>query len=797
MLTRTDPSTTPPTAQQPWEVASDRHAIVVAVAAVAANVVVLADLDVPVVRPVAGLLLVLGLPTYLLLVMTDRTRPTRVDAVVFSLVGALGGLIVLGLLINEVLPVVGVGRPLDRVPVCLTADFAIAGLAVWRRRHWPDGSGPLPDALRNRRPLSARERLLAWTGPALTILAVAGATRLNNGVGGGVTLVMLCLTAAVFLLMIVWRWRLRSTVVLTTLYFVSLALLLTTSLRGWDVTGHDIQREFMVFQITRSAGVWDVATFQDAYNACLSINILPTMLANTTGVADVYVFKALYQVVFALCPVIVYLIARRFGSRLVALLSVLYFVAFPTYFTDMAFLCRQEIAFLFLGAALLVATDRRWSVRRRRVWFMLFAVGMVLSHYSTTYVLVALIAFAVLGRWTVRAGELVLARVRHRRAEAAVRRPAVLGSAVLGVTVLAVLGLMTFAWSGPLTGTGHQVEETASSLANAMFGGAASERSSDVSYSLFPAPTPPGSVLLHQYDESVMSESAADRAAGDYYPADVVDRFPITLAPPADLPLTWAGRALSDTGIDVSLANDIMRQGAARLLQVFVCVGFLVVLLRRARGLRVDRETYLLAVAAFLVVLTQVVLPSLSVDYGVLRAFQQSLFIVAPFLAVGSVHIFGWLGRVASTRIAIGTAIFFFVSLTGVVPQVLGGYPPQLHLNNAGDYYDLYFVHTPDTAAVAWLQSRVVAEGGGEIQTSVAKDRFDYALVSSGEIGVESAFPALIRPSSYVLLNETVLDRQQDSVTYQGTTLTYRYPLGFLDETKNLIYSSPGSAVYR
>jgi hypothetical protein len=356
---------------------------------------------------------------------------------------------------------------------------------------------------------------------------------------------------------------------------------------------------------------------------------------------------------------------------------------------------------------------------------------------------------------------------------------------------------MTFTWSGPLTGTGGQVERTVSSLASAMFGGAAGERSSDVSYSLFPAPTPPNSVLLQQYDESVLSASAADRANGAYYPADVVDRFPITLSPPTELPLTWVGRALSATGIDVSLANTIMRQGAARLLQIFVCVGFLVVLLRRARGLRVDRETYLLAVAAFLVVLTQVVLPSLSVDYGVLRAFQQSLFILAPFLAVGSVHVFGWFGRAVSTRLAIGTAIFFFLSLTGVVPQVLGGYPPQLHLNNSGDYYDLYFAHPQDAAVVAWLQSRVAAEGGGEIQSTVPQDRYSYALVSSGDIAIEGPFPALIRPSSYVLLSSTVLDKQQDSVTYQGTTLTYRFPLEFLEETKNLIYSSPGSAVYR
>ena len=36
----------------------------------------------------------------------------------------------------------------------------------------------------------------------------------------------------------------------------------------------------------------------------------------------------------------------------VALLSAVFFVAFPTFFTDMTFLGRQEVAFLLLGCAM-------------------------------------------------------------------------------------------------------------------------------------------------------------------------------------------------------------------------------------------------------------------------------------------------------------------------------------------------------------------------------------------------------------------------------------------------------------
>ena len=70
-----------------------------------------------------------------------------------------------------------------------------------------------------------------------------------------------------------------------TIYLLSLSLLLMTSLRGWFVTGHDIQREFRVFELASGQGVWNIESFPDAYNACLSVTILPTIIERTTGIS--------------------------------------------------------------------------------------------------------------------------------------------------------------------------------------------------------------------------------------------------------------------------------------------------------------------------------------------------------------------------------------------------------------------------------------------------------------------------------------------------------------------------------
>ena len=82
-------------------------------------------------------------------------------------------------------------------------------------------------------------------------MAVMGAVRLNNGGGGGLTLCMLLVALVELALLVAWQDRMGPGVVPVGLYCVSLALLLMTSLRGWYITGHDVQTEYLVFELTK------------------------------------------------------------------------------------------------------------------------------------------------------------------------------------------------------------------------------------------------------------------------------------------------------------------------------------------------------------------------------------------------------------------------------------------------------------------------------------------------------------------------------------------------------------------
>ena len=81
------------------------------------------------------------------------------------------------------------------------------------------------------------------------------------------------------------------------------------------------------------------------------------------------------------------------------------------------------------------------------------------------------------------------------------------------------------------------------------------------------------------------------------------------------------------------------------------------------------------------------VLPDLSVDYGVLRAFQEALIVIAAVLVAGSLTAFSPLGPMGQPDQLCHRHRHPGLHLRAAAPGA-GAYPAQLALNNSGQYYD-------------------------------------------------------------------------------------------------------------
>ncbi|WP_060179231.1 DUF2206 domain-containing protein [Streptomyces sp. IMTB 1903] len=726
-----------------------------------------------------GLWLLFAAPVLLLRGLTDKVVSTRSGSLLLAAGLAVLLDILVALAVNTVLPPLGVERPLTRLVLASATTLVLLVLGVLA----PQSPRPL---LRGT-PLTGA-RPVAWAAGAALLLSVAGPIRLNNGLGGAVSTAALVVVTALIVLLLLRHARCSPTVVEAGIYAASATLLLLTSLRGWYITGHDIQREYLYFRLTLGGGFWDISAYTDPYNACLSITLLPVSIFRLTGIEDIYVFKAVLPLLFALTPVLVHRAVRNVASPLVALLSAVFFMAFPTFFTDMPFLGRQAIAFLLLACAMLVLTDSRRPLPLRRAVFTVLLAGVVLSHYSTIYVIVGTLAtaFTVDKVW----------RLASRPGRARTHRAVGKGRTRTFLTwwTVAVPAVLALLWAGPLTHTGGQLESTLRVVASDLFGsGDARAGSSDTRYSLFGGAGVTPEERLAEYREDTIGYTAADRADGKYLPLEALAKYPTPVAEKENLPLTPVGRALDTVGLSVPALNGVLRQAAALLLQALVLVGFVIALRGRSSPFTPVRDQITLTVGALAMMGLFTLVPQLSVDYSVLRAFQQGLLFFAPFIAAGALWAVRRAGRRAVPVLCVLVA-GLLLDLTGAVPKVLGGYPAQLALSNSGPAYDIYYPHAEDRRAAMWLNQRAAGD-----DLVVQTDRYSFSRLQTllTVRTQDSVHPALLRSQSYVLLGSTPTRKDEVTVFFRGDLVTYRYPRDLLDTTRNLIYSNEGAVVYR
>ena len=320
------------------------------------------------------------------------------------------------------------------------ADLLDAGLFLLRRR--------FPAPVRWRVQIASaceRETRLIIASALCVPLVVLGACRLNNGAGDQLTLAGLACMLLTFALLLRWQRWVREGAISIVIYLISLSALLMTSLRGWSVTGHDIQGEYLVFQLTSAHGRWNISSLpHSTYNACLSITILPTEISRVLHVYDPDIFKLFFQILFALCPVLVYAISRRHWSKLISIVAVIYFVGFPTFFTDMPYENRQEIGFLFVAAGILAITNYWWTTRQRRLGLVIAALGIELSHYSTMYIFLGIL---IVGWATTRLAARIPWQSRRRGGEAGGRAPRGVVGYTVNIGSIAAAAAILLAWA--------------------------------------------------------------------------------------------------------------------------------------------------------------------------------------------------------------------------------------------------------------------------------------------------------------------------------------------------------------
>jgi uncharacterized membrane protein len=307
---------------------------------------------------------------------------SRLNQVVHSVGLSLSILMFGGLFLNTLLPLIGIQRPLTQLNTILFLNICVVCIGPIsyskEKQKWWEFQLTLTDV---------RHMALSIIPIVFIVQALAGAQTLNNGGSSSISIGLLIEIVLYCLVIALLRDRInRRALYPLALFSISASLLLMLSMRSNHVVGFDINQELYVFQLTKRSMLWSMSNFQNAYNSCLSITILPTMLSFVSEIGDEYVFKLLYPLIFSFAPVGMYYMVNDLTNKNIAFLSVLVFIVQPSFILEIAMLARQEIAILFLVLLLSVLFSDRLPGRKGSTLFVVYYSSLVVSLYSTTYI---------------------------------------------------------------------------------------------------------------------------------------------------------------------------------------------------------------------------------------------------------------------------------------------------------------------------------------------------------------------------------------------------------------------------
>lgn len=706
-------------------------------------------------------LLLFVLPGYLILLLLKLKDIKSSEFYIYVPIISICVVLLLGLLVNTT-SVLGVNEPLNKaifLPVLTTFLFALS-VATYRLQ----GKGIL--AIPKLQINSFSKSFISIALFSLTI-GIIGTSVLNYSGNNVLVSISALYLFTYFLFVLLYRKQISEDAIPVIIYLFTLNAIALYSMRSWYVHGFDIHQELFVFNLTKSNFLWDIANFRDPYNACLSITILPTILSSIFDLDSNYIFKLLLPAIFSLMPSLLYLMFHKFTTSTKAFLAAMFFAVQGQFINQMPALLRQGVALTFFVFSLEVLFNERIERNRKNVLIAIAGTGMILSHYSTTYIALTLISAAYIV-------PKVLNFIRKKKVTQS-----------LQLATILYLFLIAIVWNSLLTSTsgnlsavfGTMLENTDKIFSNEL-------RSEKVLKAVFFDESDTTGRFISLVEEVTERYRTYDDGKSFYEnrydPEFAVKRYP-------------AEYKYSTETID-SIMTVVFHTGIPLVFRFSLILGILIILYKAWKS-TISIEYVSLAGTMVLIMLALIFLPSLSVNYNVERLYQQTLIL----LALPTIWGFYIIKKIPENLITmgIGTMIgLYFLTNIGFVDNAVHGLP-AITFNNYGDHYDRYFVRDSEIASLNWLGKQK------DPLAVIYADRYatlrikSYSRTIYFRDVIQEIFPVTVTKNSYVYSSAVNTLKNKTFGNYNDYIVNYYYPKEFLETNKNVIYNNGSTKIYK
>ena len=605
-------------------------------------------------------------------------------------------------------------------------------------------------------------------------MAVVGAFLLNNHGTNIVTMIMLASIAVYVLLLVIFREKLNENVYPWALWMIGLSLLLSFSMRSWYVSGVDTNLEFSIFPMTQDKGIWLINNFKNAYNVMLSVTILPNIFSFFSNINPQYIQKLFFSLIFNFVPLIVYIISRKFFDKNISFFAGLFFIFQLGFMKWSEIPSRQQIAFLFFGLMFLILFNKEIDQKIRNLMFVIFGFSMIISHYSTSYIAFAIFLFAYIYIFFYKRDE-------NRKIKKDKTKPEQKQEFYLTGVLILVLLVFGFLWysqisdvaSGPI----NFMKDSFINIDRIFEENVQSQGNSPLDqFNIFPKQQAITS-LLKEYEEGIVKD----------YPEDITQS-------------TFRLYPIYPPGIKQNLNQQELFflfsfRGLLKVLgKVFLIFGVFCLFIKRKDH---NLNFIVLNIACFLILIILLILPFISIQYDVIRTYQQVLILLSGTAMFGALIMLKKIPKINAEILLSIFLIFYFLALSGIFHQISGGTDVDLRLNNVGLEYSPYYVHKIEIESSVWLknysniQNRINSDGRAFTRLFLSfNPLISYRLTKDVQ-------PPLINKNNYVYSSYS---NNFDEISYKffkGGIISFNFPTDFLNDNKNLIYNNGGSEIFK
>jgi len=601
----------------------------------------------------------------------------------------------------------------------------------------------------------------------LTLLfSFCGARLLNNGYSN-VPIIISFVLGLVSIILVLLRYKhLPKNMFPIVLFVLSLASVWSYSLRSNYVFGWDIQQEFQVFKTTLESGRWMLGAKHTSYPAMLSLTILPVTIVKITGVAGLTMFKFIYAIFYSFVPVILYYIYRLFTKRWISFIASLLVISQVFYAQELSHAVRQQIAFLFFASILYLILENRLIHRTKNYLLVVSILGLVVSHYTTTY-----FAIIFLG------GTYIVSKVVYVLLRRYWGKGIESQNWYIHGWVIIILIVSTVLWYGPAThSSGYLQDITSKQTYSNLLHRVESFGRHKQSY----VPT-----STESYLQNIGKQYHSQHKQLTYYSG----ASNTTIHPVAQTTIHVRSYLLKKfvDGFEYLLSNGWWALGSIGILALIVGA------IKRFGYLKL--EIGILGAIGLTSIMAFELFPTLQNHYDVARIEEQVLMITA----LPSILMIIWfLRKLFSAKITklIATILicWSFAFVSGIIFQFAGG-PPLTNLNNSGEYYNEFYIYQSDIAASKWLGTQYNSS------SIVYADSYSgLRLTSDNNINRGQLYdvtPETIAVGSFVYADFSNVRLGVADVASNNSVFTYQFPTTFLQQNKNLVYSNGYSEVYK